>query len=810
MKNINQETFGLTSFEADRLLRRIGPNQIFKPEKISFWVIGRHEITEPMILLLFVVGVVYSLWGRLEDAVTIFVVISLLVFAEVWNEFRAKKAISALADLAAPKAKAVRDGNFVEIDPRTIVPGDILTLAVGTRVAADGVVEEGLGLQADESSLTGESLSEEKTKGSAVYAGTIIVSGEGRLKVTTTGAKTKFGQIAAALKTIAPPKTGLQLEMKSLSGRFVYVALFFSIIIPLIGVLRGGDARLMVLTGLSLAFATIPEELPIIITMVLGLGSYSLSKNNFLVKKLKSAEVLGNATVIVTDKTGTLTEAAMKVAGVYPASREKEIIKVALAAISAYSQSSLEAGILSFAEGRNIARDSREIVSEENVSDRRKTKAVVRKYNGQAELYLSGAPEEVFGVSAEVPEEMTERLKEETTKGRRVIAVALKNLAVGDEKRPIIDLERGLRLAGIISFEDPPREGVGRTIALATHAGIRTIMVTGDHRETARYIAQEVGILKTNRVLTGKDIDALDDDKLCEAVKTCSVFARATPQHKYRLVKALQKNGEVVAVTGDGVNDVLALKAADIGIAMGIKGTDVAKEAAEIVIADDNYVTLARGIFEGRKFYDNLSKGVKYYLAVKAALIMIFLLPILIGLPLPFSPIQIIVLELFMDLAASAGFVAEPAEKDIYNRPPRNPRGKILNRKSVAGIFVSGLILFFVVTAVYLITRRAYGDSTAMTLAFSAWIFGHIFLAFISRSDKEPIWRLGFLNNKTIDLWAFGAIGLLLLGLYVPKIGHNLNLTPITCSLLIEVAIFAAGMMLFLDASQYWFSSRRK
>ena len=278
-----------------------------------------------------------------------------------------------------------------------------------------------------------------------------------------------------------------------------------------------------------------------------------------------------------------------------------------------------------------------------------------------------------------------------------------------------------------------------------------------------------------------------------------SVFARTTPEHKYRIVKALQSNGEVVAVTGDGINDSLALKGADIGIAMGIKGTDVAKEAAEIVLADDNYNTIAQGIFEGRKFFDNLQKGIKYYLSVKAALIMIFLLPIFLGLPMPLAPIHIIILELFMDLAASAGFVAEPAENDIYFRHPRDPKVNIFNNRVIRDIFIKGGFLFLSVTAVYLAAHfSGLGLRESQTLAFTAWIFGHIALAFVSRSDKESVFSLGFFGNKVINLWAVSAITLLVLGIYLPFLKTRINLYSVSFVQLISAAV-AAVCIIYLS-----------
>ncbi|MCZ7392179.1 MAG: cation-translocating P-type ATPase, partial [Candidatus Methanoperedens sp.] len=727
MMAIEKASTGLSSGEAQDKLLKFGPNQIFKPARVSFFGIARHEVTEPMILLLLVVGFFYSVWGKLEDAVTIFVVIVLLVLAEVYNEFRAKKAIASLEKIAAPRTRVLRDGKVTEIDSENVVPDDILILTPGTKIAADAKIERSAGVQLDESALTGESFPQDKNIGDGIYAGTVVLSGEGLAWVFATGKNTRLGKIAATSKEIKPPKTPLQLAMKSLAGKLVFVALFFSVIIPVIGILKGQDIKTMILTGLSLSFATIPEELPIIITMVLGLGAYTLSKNKFLVKRIKAAETLGNATVIVTDKTGTITESLMKIVSFYPENKEKEILEKALGSLTEYSLSPLEQEIKNKAGELEIGTMLPRVVRGRNLGEGRKTKAVIRKNELDYELFLSGAPEEIFGSCSGISDDIKNALAREAEKGRRVIAIAYKKLTPREMSLDFTDIEKEMDFAGLISFEDPPREGVKETIALATKAGIRTIMVTGDHPLTALFIAREVGILTPdNKVLTGEDLGHLTDEELQNTVKEFSVFARTTPEHKYRIVKALQKNGEVVAVTGDGINDALALKGADIGIAMGIRGTDVAREAAEVVVADDNYITIAQGIFEGRKFFDNLQKGIKYYLSVKVALVLIFLLPVLLDMPMPFAPIQIILLELFMDLAASAGFVAEAKEKNIYSRPPRNPRENIFNNQVIKDFLTKGIVLFAAVISVYFYARsQSLSLRETQTFAFSAWIFGH-------------------------------------------------------------------------------------
>jgi Ca2+-transporting ATPase len=806
---MTDQIHGLSSVEAKKRLAEFGLNQMAKPFQVKFWRIAKEEITEPMILLLLAVVFFYFLWGKLEDALTILVIILILVFVEIWNEYRAKKAISSLSRMATPKTKVWRDGQITEIKSEEVVPGDILILTPGTRIAADGKASTSFSIQADESALTGESFPVEKKIGDEVYAGTLVVFGEGKAEVLATGGRTKIGRVSELAQTIREPKTALQLSMKSLAKSLAGVALFFSLAIPFLGFLRGQDFRQMVLTGLSLAFATIPEELPIVVTMVLGLGAYRLSQRKVLIKRIKAAENLGNATIILTDKTGTITENKMQVVSVFPTNQEPDVLKAALLVLTEISLFPSDRAILARAEELKIKRTTTCVLRERSFGDGRKTKSVLRETAGGLNLGLIGAPEEVLSLSRGRSAEVADELERESSRGRRVIAVARKHVSSENKDLPFSELEKNLDFVGLISFEDPPREGVKETIENARKAGIRTIMVTGDHPKTAGFIARDVGI-EAARVVTGEELDRMSVEQLRKVVKEASVFARTTPEQKYRLVTAGQENREIVAVTGDGVNDTLALKGADIGIAMGVRGTDAAKEAADIVLADDNFVTIGQGMFEGRKLFDNLSKGIKYYLSVKTALILVFLFPVILGIPLPFAPIQIIVLELFMDLAASVGFVVEPAEKTIYTRPPRNPRERFLNPKMVTGIALSGLSLFAAVTLSYFYALGQHLPLVqAQTFAFTAWVIGHIFLAFVSRSDKEPLFVLGFFTNKAMTLWAAAAFAFLLIIIAVPAAGTRFKVSSLTVGQIGLVLIICALTIFWQEAKKVFLYRRQ-
>ncbi len=447
---------GLTEQEAREQLRKSGPNRITSRDEITFLGIAKEEITEPMILLLLAVGIFYTILGNLSDALTLYAIIATLVIVEIANEYRAKKAILALAHLAEPKTRVLRDGMIREVATEEVVPGDLLVFVSGTRVAADGRVVSGVSLQVDESSLTGESFPRDKVPGDEVSAGTLVISGEGIMEAAFTGGATRFGKLAAQAQEIRQPRTPLQLAMKALVKTLVFVALFFSIIIPLIGFLQGQPLRDMFLTGLALAFATIPEELPIIITMNLGLGAYMLSKENFLVKKLKAAETLGNATVIVTDKTGTLTESVMRVATVFPEGDSALVLRSARSAMTDLSDSITDRAIISAADIQHIPADSGRIQRERSFETGKKTRAVIRDHDGSLVLSVMGAPEEVLaGVSGDTSQAMT-ALAQETARGQRVVAVAHRAVNPAEREVQFEALEQDLILDGLIAIEDPP------------------------------------------------------------------------------------------------------------------------------------------------------------------------------------------------------------------------------------------------------------------------------------------------------------------------------------------------------------------
>lgn len=840
---------GLTCEEAAARLNKYGANTLTQEREIRFLGILKEEITEPMILLLLAIGVVYSVLGfvtgeGLTDAAAIIVIIVLLVLAEVWNEYRAKGSINALRKLAPPTATVLRDGQPVGVETSQLVPGDVLLLRVGERVPADARITEAYGLEVDESSLTGESLpaikdanailaesTEVTDQTNMVFADAVITRGRAKAIVVHTGMGTEMGRIHGITKAAKEPKTALQLAMKQLSKTLVWIAVFFAVLIPVLAYVRSintpaalspGEA---VLYGLSLAFVVIPEELPIIITMVLGVGSIVLSRRGAIVKRLRAAETLGNVTVIATDKTGTLTENKLRIEHLYFdgsfysstefKTNEKSALRTAYLASDAPNNvmgNPMSNAILERLKQAGLDTQSLSegwvLKSEIGFDASRKLASYIYQFGNSTVALSSGAPERILerstkilleGQETPLTYEMRAQAAQSAAKmaqrGERLLAFGYHRLTPETASQ---EVEQDMVLVGVIGFIDPPRREVPQAIRSCQQAGIRVIMITGDHPETAKTVAGQVGI-SNSKVLTGAEIAEMSDEALKQALKSTSVFARTTPEDKLRIVKLLKAVGEVVAVTGDGINDAPALKEAHIGIAMGIRGTDVAKEASSMILTDDNFATLEAAVSEGRRLYSNLRKGVRYYLACKVALVSIFLIPIILGIPLPFQPIQIIVLELFMDLAASATFVAEPQEKDAMKKPPADPSRKFMDKTMLRPLFIGALSLFIAVTATYLFTYYSTLDATyAQTVAFATWMFGHVFLAFNFRSENTPLRKEGFLSNKVMLIWALAVVIVLVAATNVPFIQSALRITalmPYDWAIVVAVAFAATFWM---------------
>jgi Ca2+-transporting ATPase len=780
-----------------------------------------------MQLLLLATGVLYAVFGDLEETLTIFVVILFVIATEVVNETRAQRAMAALSTLAEPTAVVRRAGRTEAIPAEAVIAGDVLLLEAGRRVPADGRLLEAASLSLDESALTGESLPVEKhpqerlpaetplaERHNLVFAGTLVVRGQGTALVVATGMQSTIGRIAHLTREVQAPRTPLQVAMGQLSRVLVWVALGISLIVPgLAWVLAELPLQQAVLTGLSLAFATIPEELPVIISLVLALGAYRLSHRQAIVKRLPAIEALGTVTVIATDKTGTLTQNQMRVERIEPEEHLPLLLEAGVLCNAASDEGSaatfdpLDLALLQAARAHQIdaeaLRHAAPIVERFPFDTERKLMSVIYQRDAHLHSVVKGAPE---GVLARCVNSMREgelvslaqaerhawlaRVAELASAGLRVIAIAERGLSAGALTQA--EAEQQLTFLGLVGFVDPPRPEARAAILACQAAGIRPILITGDHPQTARAIAQQVGMIEIEEVMTGPQLDALSEQDLRAVAQRVSLYARTTPEHKLRLVQALQHAGEHVTVTGDGINDAPALSAADIGVAMGKKGTDVAREAADVVLADDNFATVVRAIAEGRALFANLRKGIRYYLAIKVTLVSVTLLPVLLLVPVPFSPVQIILTELFMDVAASAAFISERPEADLMQRPPRDPRAPFLDRALVGSLFGGAAGLFAAVSALYLLTwYSGAGATTAHTAAFVTWLVGHVLLAFNLRTEREPVLRLGLFSNR-VTLWWAGATLLFVLAVtLVPAVQVAVNTTALSTTTWVVILMAA-------------------
>jgi len=775
-----------------------------------------------MILLLLAVGATYFVIGEHRDAIAVIGITVAILTIEIATEYRAKRAIRALRALGSTVAPVLRDGEARDVPPDTVVPGDLVLLRPGERVPADLRLLEASGLRVDESPLTGESTAVLKHAAAALapdteladrltmaYAGTLVIGGKGQGLVVATGPASELGRIGRLVAEVREPRTPLQLEMGQLARSLVWVALGFSAVLPLLGVVLAGMSLTdAVLSGLTLAFATIPEELPILITVVLALGALQLARRQAIVKRLVAAETLGSVTVICTDKTGTLTQNQMTVRSAWIDGHQvmrhdlagdpigSRLLNAGVLANDAqavrrngslaFQGDPTETALLAVAEERGLAvdhlRSQAEVIEEWPFDETRKRMSLAYRAGGSVRLAMKGSVETVLAVAtqratdggeAPLDDAAREAIRAEVERlageGLRVLAFADRAEANGAP----LDEER-VTFLGLIALEDPPRPEAKGAIADVRAAGIRVLMLTGDHPATARAIAAQVGLDGTD-VLAGRDVERASETELASALKTKSVFARIAPEHKLRIVRALQEAGEVVAVTGDGVNDAPALKQAAIGVAMGRSGSDVAKETADLILADDNFATIAAAVREGRKLHANLRKAVAFYLAAKLALVLSSLVAVLVRAPLPFAPIQLILMELFMDVFASITFTAEPAEVDLMRSPPRGLRRRFLDAALASRIGAGGVALGAAVTVSYLSAWTSSGDQQiAQTSAFFTWMIGHTALALVMRTERQfPVSNP--VANRPFVVWALTSLGIIVASQALPAVTELLH-----------------------------------
>jgi Ca2+-transporting ATPase len=794
-------TDGLSPEEAAAHLRRDGANALSAARKRTFLRALFEVVREPMVLLLVACSGLYFSFGDLREALLLAGSIALVIAITLVQERKTERALDALKSLSSPRASVIRGGKALRIPAPEVVKGDLLLLEEGDRVPADAVVVSATALGVDESLLTGESVSVRKTaapelpamqppgveRSPFVYASTLVVTGRARAVVQATGNATEVGKIGRALESLTGAQSPLHGQIKGLVRTLGLAAGAVCIAVVLVYGLGRAEWRQGLLAGLTLAMSLLPEEFPVVLTLFLVLGAYRMSKRQVLARRLAALETLGAATILCTDKTGTLTEnrlrVVQRVVGVDGAARhvgrpgdEAERLLAATAALACPAQSfdPVDRAAFSYGEGavEALGLPARgRVLREYPLTPQLPVLAEARPLDGQALIALKGGPEAVASLCRLSPEQHSElhaRVDAMAAGGLKMLAVARAVVPLARLGEPLEALT--FELLGLIGLEDPLREGVRAAVAECRSAGIRVMMITGDHPRTALAIARQAG-LDAGACLTGPQLDALDDEALQASLKTVSVFARVTPQHKLKLVETLRAAGEVVAMTGDGVNDAPALRAAHIGVAMGGRGTDVAREAADLVVLDDNFVSIVGAVRSGRRIYGNLQKSLGYVLAVHVPIAGMGLLPLLLGWPLLFTPVHIVFLELIIDPACSIAFEMEPEEKNVMKRPPRARGARLLGWRAITRSVLEGAVVLAAMLVTFWVgLHRHAGPADARALAFVTLILGNLSLIFINRSRSRRLWETLVAPNLAWWLILGGALAMLALTIYVPPL----------------------------------------
>lgn len=759
---LNLQGLSTSEVEVSRTLH--GVNELTEQKKSTFIAQIWDVIKEPMLLLLVAAGLISFLIADLLEAGMLFGMVLIVIAISVYQTGRTEKALATLRDLSAPSANVIRNGEIVLVPSREVVVGDLLVLQAGDRVAADGYLVESHQLNADESLLTGESLPVSKSTEQGVFAGTLITSGSGLAEVTLIGDKTSFGSIGAHLRDIESVKTPLQQEISALVKLLASFAFVAVGLVTFLYYLTRADLAGGLLVGIAAAMSMIPEEFPVVLSVFMAMGAWRLAQSAVISRKPMVIETLGAATTVCVDKTGTLTINHMSVTEIInsegslvetASSEYQDILHVLAQACAPNATDPMDRAIL------ELTRPSENILRHIPIED---TLLVMGNIYPNERVVIKGAPElvmEMCGLDENARRVHESNLEAAANRGMRVLAVA-----TGTIESAETDLRKGkYTFVAMASFSDPVRDGVVEAINDCNTAGIKVVMITGDHPNTARWIANSIGIPADN-ILTGKDIDDIHQSELAAKASHTRVFARMLPHHKLRLVQALKANDEIVAMTGDGVNDAPALKAADIGIAMGKRGTEVAREAASLVIADDDFATIVRGIRQGRGIYANLRKAMVYILAIHVPLLGLALTPVLNSAwPILLLPIQIAFIELIIDPACSVVFESEQFDPNAMKQPPRKRFERILNRNTVLKAFMQGVSVLVSLLGLYFwLLTTTTADASIKSIVFAALVFSNLMLILINRSWVLSIWQtLRSRKNPTIK-WIFSIALVLLVG----------------------------------------------
>ena len=791
---------GLSSIDARRLLGEVGPNRWVKQDRFARVREVVSLLLDPMAVMLIIAAVVYLLLGETRDAVVLALALIPVLGVDVVLEARSRAALEKLARAAAPFADVVRDRHVVSVPLEDVVPGDLLVLREGHVIAADGVVRWAANVAIDESSLTGESEPQSKrewpsTPGKAppdarFFAGSQVVAGHGFGQVATTGAATQYGGIAALVSRTASSASPLQQKAGVLVRRLSVVAVMVAVALFGLSLARGESWTRALLGAVSLAMAAIPEEFPIVLTLFLSAGAWRLASRGMLVRRLASVETLGATTVICTDKTGTLTRGEFQMTEhlvLEPGLSDHDFLEAAVLACERHPTDAMERAIGAYAETRGVSTTNLEgrwvLVRDYDFDAVGKHMSHVWHALDAAETYVVAAKGAVEGILAHSRCDERERRAvlaangQMAAQGLRVLALAgrrMNQLGAGRDED-----ERDLTVYGLLGFQDPLRPEVPRAVAECQHAGIRITMITGDHALTAHAVAEIAGILhEDDLIVTGDELTALSDVQRVARIRRAAIFARISPEQKFLIVDGLKSAGAIVAMTGDGVNDAPALRRADIGIAMGQRGTDVARATADLVLLDDNFASIVATVREGRHIFENIQRAFLYLIAFHIPIVVLAIAAPLIGMPLILLPIHLVWLELIVHPVSAIVFQAEPAAADIMSRPPRDPAAPLLPRAAVIPSAVSGAVLAVTSFAMYWWLWQSLGEAQARALSLIVLIGGYQTLVFAERLAL-PTLAVERIPRTLVfwTVWAASAVSLLLI-IYVPAAAGMFRVEP--------------------------------
>lgn len=802
LKNIR----GLSGPEAAARLKADGPNELPSARRKSVFAIAFSVFREPMFLLLVACGSIYLFLGEMQDAAMLLGFVFVIMGITIYQEGKAERAIEALRDLSSPRALVIRDGEQKRVSGKEVVMGDIIIIKEGDRVPADAVLLWGINVTADESILSGESVPVRKIadmNGNAearrpggddlpfLYSGSLIVHGQGLARVIAIGIKTEMGKIGKALGEIREEATALQKETARLVKAIFIIAMALCAVVVIVYGLTRGNWLESILAGITLAMAMLPEEFPVVLTIFLALGAWRISKKNVLTRKAAAVETLGSSTVLCVDKTGTLTQNRMAIRKLFNGKEFCDIKDSGKIALPESFHEVVEYGILA---SKKDPFDPMEKALEElgfttlhNTEHIHQDWPLIEEYPLSKEIMAlshvwetpdktgfvvsaKGAPEAIADLchlSGPERDSLKGPINEMASAGLRVLGVA--RASFGKERLPSSQHDFDFNFIGLIGLADPIRDSVPPAVQECYGAGIRVVMITGDYPVTAQNIARQIGLKNPEEIITGPELENMTPEELKKRCCSVNIFSRVQPEQKLLIVRALKSCGEVVAMTGDGVNDAPALKASDIGIAMGLRGTDVAREASDIVLVNDDFSSIVAAVRLGRRIFDNLKKAMAYIISVHIPIAGASLIPVMLGWPIILYPAHIVFLELIIDPACSVVFEAEPAEDNIMKRSPRDPKESLFKKKVMVLTLLQGLSALLVVIAVFtLAMRMGLAEESARALAFVTLIISNLCLILTNRSWTRSILSLFSVPNKALVTVVSGAVIFMLFVLYVP------------------------------------------